>query len=93
MDKLTQQIRKHEKIGDTLLAIAVISFLVSTFGLILLLVFSRHVSHAPFLVWLDGVAGYIMDNIIVWIPGSIFVFYFILLAVLSFLGINIGPKE
>lgn len=93
MDKLTEQIKKHERINDRFLAAALISLLVSIIGLVLVVIFRFDVTKAPILKALENVADYIFDHILIWITGSIFIVFFAALAIFAFVGINIGPKE
>lgn len=93
MDKLTEHIKKHERINDRFLAAALISLLVSIIGLVLVVIFRFDVTKAPILKALENVADYIFDHILIWITGSIFIVFFAALAIFAFVGINIGPKE
>ncbi len=93
MDKLTEKIMKHEKISSKLIAAMLISLFVCIVGLILDLALLRHPSSLPFFKKLDEISFYIMDNLIIWIPGAIFVVYFACVAIFAFIGINIGPKN
>ena len=93
MDKLTEKIKKHEKVNDRFLAAALISLLITIIGLVLSIIFRWGVTKDPILKELENVAYYIFDNILIWITGSIFIVYFAALAIFAFIGINIGPKE
>ena len=93
MDKLTEKIMRHERISNGFIYAMLISLFVCIMGLILDLAFLRHPSSLPLMKKLDEISWYIMDNLIIWIPGTIFIVYFACVAIFAFIGINIGPKN
>ena len=92
MNELTREIKRHEKINDKLLKSAFIALLVCIAGLVMYLACLDNMPCEGFLEKLDDIATYIFDHILIWVPGSIFIVFFVCLVLLQFIGINIGPK-
>lgn len=93
MDKLTAKIAKHEQISTIFIYSMLLSLLVCIVGLIVFLVSPINYSGSAFLKCLENISDFIMNKIIIWIPGALFVVYFACVAIFSFIGINIGPKN
>lgn len=96
MRTTSEKISYWRKIGDAIGSTCILSLMIAFIALIAFIIlhsFTWTGSAGNFTDALADIADWIAEHALLILAAPIFIIYFVLLAVLQFVGINIGIKE